>query len=231
MKTAKTDISTSILKAPKDPPVIPGRFASPEAIAHIMTQKFAMASPLYRQESECNRAGVRLTWETMSNWTPWAEKHWLEPVYEMLHRQLVGCEVLHADGTTLQVLHEPGRNAQSKSYVWLYRTGREDGPPIVLYGYQPSRKGAYAKRFLEGFSGYLHADGYQGCHKLPENIRVVGCWAHARRKFDEALNALPPDQRENAAALTGLEYCNKLLTCEERLELSNNRAERSRYGH
>ena len=76
----------------------------------------------------------------------------------------------------------------------------------------------HAERFLEGFSGYLHADGYQGYHKLPENIRVVGCWAHARRKFDEALNALPPNQREGTAALTGLEYCNKLFAWEERFK-------------
>ena len=52
---------------------------------------------------------------------------------------------------------------------------------------------------------------YQGYHRLPENIRVVSCWAHARRKSDEALNALPPDKREGMAALTGLEYCNKLF--------------------
>ena len=214
----KTDISTPILKAPKEALVIPGSFASPEAISHIMTQKYVMASPLYRQEQEWNRAGVKLTRQTMSNWALWAEEHWLEPVYEALHRQLVGREVLHADETTLQVLHEPGRKAQTKSYMWLYRTGREDGPPIVLYEYQPSRKGAHAERFLEGFSGYLHADGYQGYHKLPENIRVVGCWAHARRKFDEALNALPPDQREGTAALTGLEYCNKLFAWEERFK-------------
>ena len=102
--------------------------------------------------------------------------------------------------------------------MWLYRTGQEDGPPIVLYEYQPSRKAEHAAKFLEGFSGYLHADGYQGYHKLPENIRVVGCWAHARRKFDEALNALPTDKREGTAALTGLEYCNKLFAWEEQFK-------------
>ena len=102
--------------------------------------------------------------------------------------------------------------------MWLYRTGREDGLPIVLYEYQPSRKAECAEKFLEDFSGYLHADGYQGYHKLPERIRVVGCWAHMRRKFDEALNALPPDKRENSAALTGLEYCNKLFAWEERFK-------------
>ena len=90
--------------------------------------------------------------------------------------------------------------------MWLYRRGRDDGSPTVLYEYQSSRKAEHAEKFLESFSGYLHADGYQGYHRLPENIRVDGCWAHARRKFDEALNVLPLDQREGTAALAGLKY-------------------------
>ena len=96
--------------------------------------------------------------------------------------------------------------------------GPGDEPPIVLYEYQPSRKAKHAEKFLEEFSAYLHADGYQGYYKLPRNIRVVGCWAHARRKFDEALNALLPDKREGTAVLTGLEYCNQLFTWEERFK-------------
>ncbi len=214
----KNDITTPIAKAPKEPAVIPGGFASPEAIAHIMTQKFVMAAPLYRQEQEWARQGLKLSRQTMSNWVLRAAEDWLSPVYEELHRQLVKRDVLHADETTLQVLREPGKKAQTKSYMWLYETGRDGGPPIVLYEYQPSRKAEHAEKFLEGFSGYLHADGYQGYHKLPEKIRVVGCWAHARRKFDEALNALPPKQREGTAALTGLEYCNKLFTWEEQFK-------------
>lgn len=214
----KNDVSTPIMKAPKEPSVIPGSFASAQAIAHIMTQKFVMASPLYRQEQEWARQGLKLSRQTMSNWVLRAAEDHLLPVYEELRRQLVKREVLHADETTLQVLHEPGKRAQTKSYMWLYRTGREVGPPIVLYEYQPSRKAEHAEKFLEGFSGYLHADGYQGYHKLPGNIRVVGCWAHARRKFDEALNALPPDKREGTAALTGLDYCNKLFAWEERFK-------------
>lgn len=163
----KNDISTPIVKAPKEPAVIPGSFASAEAIAHIMTQKFIMASPLYRQEQEWARQGLKLSRQTMSNWVLRAAEDHLLPVYEELHRRLVKREVLHADETTLQVLHEPGKKAQTKSYMWLYRTGRDGGLPIVLYEYQPSRKAEHAEKFLEGFSGYLHADGYQGYHRLP----------------------------------------------------------------
>ena len=73
--------------------------------------------------------------------------------------------------------------------MWLYRTGGDAEHPIVLYDYKPDRKAKNAEEFLEGFSGYLHADGYQGYHKLRSDIRVVGCWAHARRKFDEAVKS------------------------------------------
>ena len=131
----KNDISTPIVKTPKEPPVIPGSFASPEATAHIMTQKFVMASPLYRQEQEWARQGLKLSRQTMSNWVLRAAEDHLLPVYEDLHRQLVKREVLHADETTLQVLREPGKKAQTRSYMWLYRTDREDGSPIVLYEY------------------------------------------------------------------------------------------------
>ena len=191
---------------------------APEAIAHIMAQKFVMYVPLYRQEQEWGRQRLELSRQTMSNWVLRAAEDWLGPVYDVLHRRLVLREVLHADETTLQVLREPGKKAQSKSYMWLYRTGGDGGVPIVLYEYQPSRKAEHAEKFLEGFSGHLHADGHQGYHRLPENIRVVGRWAHARRKFDEALNALPPDKREGAAAYTGLDYCNKLFAWEERFK-------------
>ena len=208
-------IETPIEKAEKEPAVIPGSYASAEAVAHIMTQKFVMGSPLYRQEQEWNRQGVKLSRQTMSNWLLWVSEHWLEPVYEALHRQLVLRQVLHADETMLQVLHEPGKKAQTKSYMWMYRTSGDGKWHIVLYEYQPSRKAEHAEKFLEGFSGYLHADGYPGYHKLPGNIRVVGCWAHARRKFDEALNAVPPAKREGCAALTGLQYCSDLFAWEK----------------
>jgi transposase len=208
---------TPVVKTPKDKPVISGSFASPEAIAHIMTQKFVMYAPLYRQEQEYNRSGVMLSRQTMSSWILKASEDWLKPVYDELHRQLVQRSVLHADESTLQVLREPGKSAQSKSYMWLYRTSGDTEHPIVLYEYRPDRKAENPKRFLEGFSGYLHADGYQGYYTLPENITVVGCWAHARRKFDEAVNSLPKSDQKESSAMIGQQYCDKLFSIEDKL--------------
>ena len=213
----KESTETPVVKAKRVPAVIPGSYASPEAIAHIMVQKFVMGSPLYRQEQEWNRAGVKLSRQTMSNWILRAAEDWLRPVYDQLHRELVGRDVLHADETTLQVLREPGRSAQSKSYMWLYRTGCDAEHPIVLYEYRPNRKAENAAAFLQGFTGYLHADGYSGYHKLPGSIRVVGCWAHARRKFDEAVNALPKGEQAGCAALEGQRFCNQLFSIEREI--------------
>ena len=174
-----------------------------------------MYSPLYRLEQEFNREGLKLTRQTMANWMLNTSDTWLRPIYDELHRNLCKEPVLHGDETTLQVLKESGKAATSKSYMWLYRTSGCTEEPIVLYEYQPSRKAAHAEDFLNGFSGWLHADGYQGYHKLPENIRVVGCWAHARRKFDEALQTIPKEDRKGSLAATGECYCTRLFQLEE----------------
>lgn len=207
-----------IVNTPKEPAVLPGSFASPEAIAHLMVQKFVMYSPLYRQEQEWGRQGLKLSRQVMSHWLLRAAEDWLAPIYQELHKELVRREVLHGDETTLQVLKEPGKSAQSKSYMWLYRTGGDAEHPIVLYDYRPDRKAKNAEEFLEGFSGYLHADGYQGYHKLRPDIRVVGCWAHARRKFDEAVNSLPQKEQAGCAALEGQAFCTKLFSIEKDIQ-------------
>ena len=224
----KDGTSVPVIKAPMPKPVIKGSFASPEAVAHIMTQKFVMGVPLHRQEQEFKRNGILLSRQTMSNWLLKSTEDWLKPVYVKLHELLCRREVLHADETTLQVLHEPGKTAQSKSYMWLYRTGGDGKMPIVLYEYQPDRRGKRPKEFLTGFKGYLHTDGYAGYHsELSEDVVIVGCFAHARRKFDEALKGLAEKDRTGSLALTGKQYCDRLFRIERALEnlLPENRFE------
>ena len=165
----------NLRKTPRQPTLCPGSFSSPEAVAHIMTQKFVMYSPLYRLEQEFQRQGLKLSRQTMANW------------------------ILQAS----QVPKEPGRTSTGKSYMWGYRTSGCAEQPIVLYVYQQSRKAEHAQAFLKCFSGWLHADGCQGYHKLPENIRGVGCWIHARKKFDEALQTLPKEKRQDSLVTTG----------------------------
>lgn len=213
----REEITTPIVTAPMPAPVLPKSLASASAVAHVMTQKYVEGMPLYRQEEQLNRLGIDLSRQTLANWIIQAADRWLSPLYDRMHDHLLRQEILHADETTLQVLREPGRAAVTSSVFWLYRTGRE-GPPIVLFDYQRTRSGKHPRQFLSGFSGYLHVDGYAGYHAVPD-VTLVGCWAHARRKFDEALKALPASARSaSAAAKEGLDFCNRLFAIERDLK-------------
>lgn len=196
--------------------MIPGSgVASPSLLAQILNNKYTLALPLYRQEQELKRIGVNISRQTMSNWVVTAHQRWFEEFFRLLHTELLGNAILHADETTLQVLHEDGRKANQKSYVWLYGTSGDAKRPVVLYDYQPSRAGECASNFLNGFSGKLHTDGYDAYHcKLPPEIMVVGCWAHMRRKFADALKTLPRGIRNKSPAQIGLNYCNQLFGLE-----------------
>ena len=205
-----------VVSAKADPAVIPGSNATAEAVAFVADEKFEMYSPLYRIEQMLNRRGIPLSRETMSNWLIEACRRWLKPIRELMIVLLLEEGILHADETTLQVLHEEGRKAQTKSYMWLYRTGRYATQQLVLYEYQETRNSEHPKNFLLGYKGYLHTDGYQGYHSLPKDIRIVGCLAHARRKFIEALAALKEEDRKGTAAERGVRYFDTLFALEEK---------------
>ncbi|QGQ96179.1 IS66 family transposase [Paenibacillus psychroresistens] len=209
--------TTPVVTAPMPRPVYPGSLVSSSMMAYIMSQKYVESMPLYRQEQQFARLGVALSRQTLANWMIHGADTWLRLLVERMHEHLLQKDILHADETTLQVLREPGRSAESQSYLWLYRTGRE-GPPIIIYEYQPTRAGEHPRKFLTGFKGYLHVDGYSGYHKIM-NVTLVGCWAHARRKFDEALQALPDPKRSTpVTASEGLDFCNRLFAIEREIK-------------
>lgn len=111
--------NVTVIEAPRPKQVLSGSFASPEAIAYLMTQKYVMASPLYRMEQEFHRQGLELSRQTMANWLLDSADLWLKPIYECLHKNLLAQEVLHADETTLQVLHEEGRRPQNRYLTYV----------------------------------------------------------------------------------------------------------------
>lgn len=207
------ETKTPIVTAAMPSPVYPGSLASASAMAYIMNQKYVEGMPLYRQEQQFSRLGLPLSRQTLANWMIYGANTWLSFLYNRLYDHLLKQDILHADETTLQVLGEPGRSATSSSYIWLYRTGRE-GPSIILYDYQQTRASKHPRKFLSGFKGYLHVDGYAGYNGLP-NVTLVGCWAHARRKFDEALKSLPSTAKAaSVTAKEGLHFCNELFMIE-----------------
>ena len=100
--------------------------------------------PLYRQEKDFEHLGVKISRTTMASWIIYCAENYFLPMYEYLHRKLLKRRYLMADETPIQVLKEEGRRPQSKSYVWLVRTGDNGGIPIILYNYTPTRAGSHA---------------------------------------------------------------------------------------
>jgi transposase len=172
--------------------------ASPSLVSDVCYKKYGLAQPLYRQEQELNRMGLPIDRNTLANWMIKASTTYLEPLYTQMHTDLLTRGIIHSDDTEVEVLREPGREASTKSYMWLYRTGSDTDKPIVLYEYTPGRAATYPITFLGDYCGYLQADGYAGYHKLeqgegtgPPGVTICGCWAHARRGFVDVVKGLP----------------------------------------
>ena len=153
--------------------LIPHSPASPSIVSYVAMEKIGMAMPYYRQEFLMNQLGFTLPRETMANWIIYVAENYFYPIYERLHEELLKRDLVHADETTCQVLREKGRTAEQTSYMWLYTTGSDALTPIVLYDYQPSRKGSCAQNFLEGFRGLVQCDGYQGYNKLGKAVNYA----------------------------------------------------------
>jgi transposase len=211
----KNNDHTPIIKADAPVPLISGSLASPSAVAHIAVQKYVNGVPLYRQEKGLQYDNVALSRQTMANWLIYCAQNYLAAIYNLMIAYLIREAILHADETTVQVLIEAGRTAQSKSYEWLYRTSGYTKHPIVIYEYQETRKQEHPQTFLKEFKGYLHADGYQGYHNLHSDITVVGCWYHARAYWWDLYVTIPEDKRDGSIAERGLIYINLLFAFED----------------
>lgn len=206
-----------IIKTIAPTPLMNHSLASPSSVAHVMYQKYVQGVPLYRQEKDWERMGISLSRATMANWVIRCSEDFFEPIISHLKKKLLQRDIIHVDETTVQVLKEDGKKPQTKSYMWLYRTGSECKTPIILYDYQPSRSGKNAADYLEGFNGYAHSDGYSGYNKLTEVIRC-GCWAHLRRKFIDALPKAKVDGMGLTDSEIGVDHCNKLFAIEDGLK-------------
>ena len=205
-----------MLKAGTPAPVIPHSFTSPSVLSQVITDKFVNHMPLYRQEAEWKRLGLDLSRTTMANWLIIASREYFIPIVNRMHEILVVEKYVHSDETTVQVLNEPGKPATSKSYMWVYSSIRESSKPIRIFEYKPDRKAENPQKFLENFSGTLISDGYGGYNNISGVVNAY-CWAHARRKFYEAL---PADMKDvsDTLAYTGLKKIAKLFAIEKEID-------------
>ena len=188
--------------AAKPPQVIPKGLLSEAALAWVITSKYLDGLPLYRQAALLGRfGGTELSRNTLAASVVRVGQA-TQPVINLLRDALLDSFIVHGDETEVQVLKEPGRKAQAKSYMWVQMTEASGtdgtGPPIRLFGYSPSRSTHSARTLYEGMrpGGVLMSDGYEPYAAIAEQHRLVhlGCWAHCRRYFNDALQAMPKDK-------------------------------------
>ena len=172
--------------------------------------------PLYRQAQIFARQGIELDRSTLCDWVGRA-CWWLEPLWRLLRRHVMGSTRIFADDTPLPVL-DPGRGRTKTGRLWGYaiddRPWSGSTPPAVVYLYAEDRKGEHPAAHLAEFQGILQVDGYGGFKSLLENrppgaIRLAFCWAHCRRRFYEIHQATGSPLAEEALRRIGELYCDR----------------------
>ena len=210
-----------IVKAEHPECLLRGSLVSPSLEAAVMNAKYVNAVPLYRQEQEFERYGLHISRQNMANWTIQCTDRYLAVLYDYLHEKLYSYHVLQADETPVLV-NKDGRPAGSKSYMWVYRTGRMyTERQIVLYEYQKTRNASHPREFLKDFNGVCVTDGYQVYHTIEgerEDLRIAGCWSHARRRFNEAMKALPKQKQKDSRAYLALTMIQAIYREEKQLK-------------
>lgn len=216
-----------IITAPKPAQPIEKSIASPGLLSFVATQKYVDALPLYRQTEIFSRIGIELDRTTLANWMMGCGQL-IQPLINLIHDNMLEQHTLHMDETRVQVLNEPGKTAQSQSYMWLLRATQQ---PAVLFHYAPTRSGDIPQHLLGEFSGALMVDGYEGYSEVctQNHITRLGCWAHARRKFMEVQIKNKTGKAGQALAwiqqLYRIEHTIKTLSTEEKLTLRQQQAQ------
>jgi transposase len=207
-------------KMPVQP--IPGSIASASLLAYLIVSKYLDHLPLYRLQAMFLRIGIVISRFTMARWMIRVATT-LEPLYHLLEKELLASPHLFMDETPVQVLAEPERKPEQKSYMWVRARDATYGSPIVLYHYAPSRGNEVAASLLTGFRGVLQTDGYPAYNMvcLRDKLLHAGCWNHCRRKFWEADKAAK--KKQGTLAHEALEIIRSLYdverkTCDMTLE-------------
>jgi transposase len=160
-------------------------YAGASLLSHILIDKFVYHMPIHRQIKEMKHLGVVLSDSTICNWVQGVGKL-LQPLYEIHRRHVFDTDYLKLDETTIKVCSEFKKGKTHTGYYWVYHNVKTK---LSWFDYQPGRGGMYPKDALLGYNGYLQTDGYAAYEQFEsdKNIVVLNCWAHARRKFYEAL--------------------------------------------
>ncbi|MBD8617275.1 IS66 family transposase [Pseudomonas putida] len=172
----------TLIQAPVPTQVIDKGIPTAGLLAHVMVAKFADHLPLYRQEKIFGRAGLEIARSNLAQWVGQTGVR-LQPLVDALREAVLSQGVIHADETPVNML-APGERKTHRTYVWAYSTTPFSTPDAVVYDFSPSRAGEHARNFLGDWNGKLVCDDFAGYKAgFEQGITVIGCMAHARRKF------------------------------------------------
>lgn len=156
----------TIIKADRPKNLLRNSLLTPSLAASIMNAKYVNGLPLYRISQEFLRNDIHISRQVMANWMIQCADRYLGILYDRLHKEMYQFHVLQADETPVMVTKD-GRPVNSKSYMWIYRTGKSyTDTPIILYEYQRTRKADHPEEFLKDFKGIVVCDGYSAYRKL-----------------------------------------------------------------
>lgn len=211
----QNDVTPTIIKGKDGKAHMMYGMASASTVAWVVYQKFCNGMPLYRIGQDLGRLAAKISRATLANWVIKNSEAFFAPMYDFFRRKLLERDFAMADETPVQVLHEPERRAQTKSYMWLFRSGEDGDFPIIIYKYSETRAGDTAVDFLDGFRGYLMCDGYSGYNKV-KTAKRLACWAHIRRYL---IDAIPKGKQLDYAqpAVQGVMYTNQLFDIEDKI--------------
>ncbi|MDA9003858.1 IS66 family transposase [bacterium] len=213
---------------PKQP--IEKSIASPSLLAYVATQKFCDALPLYRQSAIFKRSGIHLDRANLANWMIKVGELF-QPMVDRLHDHINAQPVVHMDETTGQVLKEPDKSAQTKSYFWLMASFQQH--PAMVFHYDPGRSSQVVRTLLSKSVSALMCDGYSAYDAVCAEFEIIllGCMAHARRKFIDAQKLQPKGKVGKAdhaiaqiATLYRIEKKAKDLSTDERYRIRQEEA-------
>lgn len=203
--------SSFIKAAPGAPaPLLAKSMVSPSLLADILTRKYVDATPFYRQEQNYKRQSIPITRNNLRTWSIKVANDYFKKIVDEMRRVMYADGVIHCDETYVQVLHEPGKRATSKSFVWVTTTAEfQKEHPAAIYNYTPGRSLVDARTVLQGYQGYIMCDGYKVYDALykrrykdeePMDVTPVACLVHVRRRFVEALRLLGDQDTKDTSA-------------------------------
>ena len=204
-----------ILRADRPADLFRNSIATFSLIASILNAKYVNHLPLDRQSRAFKERGVTLNSNTLANWVINSSDTYLSLLYNRMHSCIYDSKVMHVDETPCSVMCIDGEKNDKKTYMWVYRNRSLCGtPPIVLYDWQRSREPEHPRAFLKDFSGTIITDGYQVYHQIAgerDDLKVAGCWIHARRKYAEIIKSLGSEASKGTVAKEAYDMITKIM--------------------